>query len=262
LGVTYSKKGAKVSIRLEVVNGDALGFPADVLALKFAQQLFGVDAVVVDRLERNGVDVRSRLPRVGATLRVNSGNGIAAAEALFVGVVPLGKFDYQTIREFAHSVLSTLGREEPSTQHVAMTLHGVGFGLDEAEAFRSEIAGVLDAVAANQRPEGLTRISIIERDAPVVERLKALLSSILSTNTIGNGQLKHVVHQQSLGIARGNLGAVGRDSNEKPACSLRCHSPKNMRTSFTTVFRVPRMQPGTSANEQTSRPLLVMSWRG
>jgi hypothetical protein len=94
-----------VSIRIEVVHGDALRFPADVLALKFAQELYGVDAMVVATLQQNGVDVRSRLPGVGATLRVNSGNAIAAAEALFVGVSPLGKFDYQTIREFAHSVL-------------------------------------------------------------------------------------------------------------------------------------------------------------
>lgn len=205
-----------MSIRIEVVHGDALRFPADVLALKFAQELYGVDAMVVATLQQNGVDVRSKLPGVGATLRVNSGNAIAAAEALFVGVSPLGKFDYQTIREFAHSVLSTLGREEPSTQHVAMTLHGGGFGLDEAEAFRSEIAGVLDAVAANQRPERLIRISIVERNAPAVERLNALLTSILPTNTVGDGQLKHIAHPQSLGIARGTLGNVGHESNEKP----------------------------------------------
>ena len=51
-----------MSIRLEVVHGDALEYPTDVLALKFAQDLYGVDAKVVRRLPSNGISVESRLP--------------------------------------------------------------------------------------------------------------------------------------------------------------------------------------------------------
>ena len=205
-----------MSIRLEVVHGDALEYPVEVLALKFAQHLFGVDRKVVDRLEKNGVQVESRLPAVGTALLINSGHVIAATEVLFMGVVPLGRFDYQTIREFSRSVLATLGKERPSLQHLAMTLHGVGFGLDEAEAFRAEIAGVLDAVAAHQRPQGLTRFSIIERDAQSARRLTALLNSILPTSIVSDNQSQHDAESPSLGAARGNLGAVGHDSHQKP----------------------------------------------
>ena len=205
-----------MSIRLEVVHGDALAYSADVLALKFAQRLFGVDRKVVSLLEENDIQVESRLPAVGTALLLNSAHVIAATEVLFIGVVPLGRFDYQTIREFAHSVLSTLTAERPSLQHLAMTLHGVGFGLDETEAFRAEIAGVLDAVAARERPPGLIRVSIVERDAQAAKRLTALLNSILPTGIVSETQSRADTEPPSLDTARVSLGAVGHDSHEKP----------------------------------------------
>jgi hypothetical protein len=205
-----------VPIQLEVVHGDALEYSADVLALKFAQHLFGVDRKVVDRLERNGVQVESRLPPVGTALLLNSEHAIAATEVLFMGVMPLGRFDYRTIREFAHSVLATLGKERPSLQHLAMTLHGVGFGLDEAEAFRAEVAGVLDAVAAGQPPAGLIRVSIVERDTQAASRMATLLNTILPTSIVSDNHSGRDTAQPSLGAARVNLGTVGHDSHQKP----------------------------------------------
>jgi hypothetical protein len=97
-----------------------------------------------------------------------------------------------------------------------MTLHGVGFGLDEAEAFRAEIAGILDAVAAGQRPDGLNRVSIVERDAQAASRLRTLLDSILPASIVDDNQSRRDVEQASLGAARGSLGAVGHDSRQKP----------------------------------------------
>lgn len=94
-----------MSIRLAVVHSDALDYPTDVLALKFAQDLYGVDAKVVTRLASNGIRVRSRLPEVGKSLLISSEQAVAAREILFLGVEPLGRFDYETIRHFAHSVL-------------------------------------------------------------------------------------------------------------------------------------------------------------
>jgi hypothetical protein len=97
-----------------------------------------------------------------------------------------------------------------------MTLHGVGFGLDEAEAFRAEIAGVLDAVAMRQRPLELIRISIVERDAQAAKRLAALLQSILPTGVVSEDGRGVESEAPSLGTARLTLGAVGHDSHQKP----------------------------------------------
>jgi hypothetical protein len=205
-----------LSIRLEVIHADALKHPADVLALKFAQHLFGVDELVVHRLEKNGIRIKSQLPAIGTVLLVSSERAIAAREVLFIGVPPLGRFDYQAIREFAHASLAILSEQRPSLQHLALTLHGVGFGLDEAEAFRAEIAGVLDAVAMRQRPLKLIRISIVERDAQTAKRLSALLDSILPTGVVSDDSRGAKSEAPSLGAARITLGAVGNDSHEKP----------------------------------------------
>jgi hypothetical protein len=149
-------------LQIQVATGDVLTYPADVAAFKYAQQSLGVDAFVVSRLAQTGIDVLGRLPEAGKFALVKSDGAIAAREVLFIGVEPLGQFDYLSIRRFSQSVLSTINRERPSVTRVAMTLHGKGFGLDEAEAFRAEIAGLLDVIAARNVPPLLERVVIVE----------------------------------------------------------------------------------------------------
>jgi hypothetical protein len=203
-------------IQIEVVLADALSFPADVLAVKYAQYLFGVDRAVVAQFESAGIELRSQLPTEKNVLLVRSNSAVAAREVLFVGVVPLGQFDYGTIREFARSVLSNVSTQRPLSQHIALTMHGAGFGLDEAEAFRSEIAGLLDALAVGQHPRRLTRISIVERDAQTALRLATLLKSILPTGTVNPQSFPIESASTSLGDARTGLGDVGHDYRQKP----------------------------------------------
>jgi hypothetical protein len=205
-----------MSVRLEVVHADALEYRADVLALKFAQDLYGVDAKVVGRLVSNGVRVTPRLPPVGESLLLGTEHAIGAPQVLFVGVEPLGKFDYETIRRFAFSVLATLAKTDSRIEHVAMTLHGRGFGLDEAEAFRAEMAGLLDAVRSGKAPPTLRRVSIVEKDNYAVERLRAILRGIFPAETISESRVADRASVQSLDDAAGQLRSVGQDSRKKP----------------------------------------------
>jgi hypothetical protein len=98
---------------------------------------------------------------------------------LFIGTADIGRFDYGQIREFSKQALSVLSREVPSARHVATTIHGVGFGLDETECFLAQIAGILDAVAANMFPRFLERITIVERNPERAERLQRHLDTYL-----------------------------------------------------------------------------------
>jgi hypothetical protein len=200
-------------IAIQAIHGDVFEYRADVLALKFAQHLFGVDRQVVSGLAKRGTELGHRLPPIGKTLLIPSENVVLTDELLFVGVEPFGRFDYETIRLFAKRVLSTLKEERPSTQHVALTLHGGGFGLDEAEAFRAEIAGLLDAIQDSRMPQGLRQISIIERDPLTATRMRELLSTILP-----QGVVESRAHEDrpSLLDARSELDSVGRSSREKP----------------------------------------------
>ena len=168
-------------MEISIVQADALAFGADVLVLKHAQALYGVDAQVVRRLDdnRGGVFAAVPLPPIGAVSLVDSRGLLGARNLLFLGVEPLGQFGYAEIRAFARDSLKALAEKVPDAAHVAMTLHGVGFGLDETEAFRSQLAGLIEAWQSGEGPPGLRRVSILEHNARRGERLRSQLDEIL-----------------------------------------------------------------------------------
>jgi hypothetical protein len=172
--------GQGVVIRVE--RGDVLDLRADVLLLKFAQGLHGADRVVTERLAAAGAVDRRALPRPGDVLLVDGKDSIGARKVLYVGTPPLGSIEYQTIREFSRTALAALLSQAPSTRHVCATIHGPGFGLDEGEAFRAQLAGFLDAIVAGEAPPALDRITIVEQAAPRVGRLGAVLRDVLPDN--------------------------------------------------------------------------------
>ena len=76
----------------------------------------------------------------------------------------LVEFKYQEIREFGSSVVRILAEKAPTCRHLAMTLHGPNYGLDEVEALLSLLNGCIGEVA-KRPPPNLQRVSIVERDA-------------------------------------------------------------------------------------------------
>jgi hypothetical protein len=160
-------------IAIEVVEADALTFLADVLVLKYAQALHGVDA---DAVDASGLDP-SRLPPPGGYRPVSDPKGIGADLLLFVGVVPLREFGYGEIRDFGHRALRSVAGERPDARSIALTLHGAGHGLDEIEAFDSELAGILDAIHDRDVPPALERVVIVEANPSRAARLKSRLQA-------------------------------------------------------------------------------------
>lgn len=65
-------------------------------------------------------------------------------------------------------------KHKPEATTLAMTCHGVGYGLDEREAFLSLLTGMMSA----ELPEGhsLRKVVIAEHLAERAERLNALLT--------------------------------------------------------------------------------------
>jgi len=172
---------SETEVEISIVRADALSFPADVLILKHAQVQYGVDAQVVSRLDGNRGQVFAPvpLPPVGAVSLVESRGLLGARDVLFVGVAPLGQFGYAEIRDFARDALKALAEKVPGAVHVAMTLHGGGFGLDETEAFRSLLAGVIEAWQDGNCPPALRRLSIVEHNEQRADRLRSQLEEIL-----------------------------------------------------------------------------------
>ena len=198
-------------ISISVRCGDALQTDCDVLVLKYAQARFGVDRAASSRLEAAGIDILPLLPKPGGFRLVLTNGALAASSVLFVGVASLGQFDYAGIRSFAPRALAALAGALPSTRSMSITLHGVGYGLDESEAFRAELAGLLDALESGDYPENLEVITVMERDQGRATRLDSILNKIVPTGTIGPGDLENVPQSN----ARAALRDVGEGSRRK-----------------------------------------------
>lgn len=201
-------------VRIEVQEGNVLQFPADVLALKYAQDLYGADSAVYKRLSEAGHEPSS-LPDLNEFKLIVSQGAIAADIVLFIGVVPLYHFGYQEIREFGRKVLVALADKAPQIEHLALTIHGPGYGLDEVEAFESELAGVVDAIVTRDCPANLRRVSFVERNPGRVGRLREVLNAIIPRGVIdrdGARSLDSLAEKP-----RETLRTAGYDSAAKPS---------------------------------------------
>lgn len=187
------------NVAVDVLCEDALQIPVDVLALKYAQALYGVDAVVARKLTASGR--RILFPKPWRFSLEQGAPDVAASQILFVGVPPLREFGYRDIRTFARTALSSLVGDAPGTKHLGLTVHGPGYGLDEIEAFEAEIAGLVDAVRAGDTPEALRRITVVEQNEGRARRLKVLLADLLPGGTIE--------------IVRGRLAQEGEERTER-----------------------------------------------
>jgi len=172
------------TISIAVVESDALTFHADVLALKYAQANYGVDSAAVQCLQVQYPDLHDSLPKVKGFKFLQSRGAVGATAVLFMGVRPIGEFGYPDIRDFGRNVLASLAIKAPQTEHLALALHGAGFGLDEREAFESEVGGIMDAVTSGGFPTGLSRVTIVERNPGRVSRLQNWLEQLISGGLI------------------------------------------------------------------------------
>jgi|GEM_PF-618213 len=160
------------TIDFTVQQGDITSFDAEVVALKYAQAFYGADAQIASLLRSIGIPIDTLRPEAGDFRFVQTEGRIKANHALFVGVPSLEYFDYPQIRQFAAQVLNVLARVAPNTRHLAMTIHGIGFGLDEIEAVHAQIAGYLDAFRGGLFPPHLESITIVDIDPDRVNRLR------------------------------------------------------------------------------------------
>lgn len=162
--------------QLAIEHADITEFDADVVAFKYAQAFHGADGTVADLLMGKNVPAESLQPGKGKYSYLASRGAIAAQHVLFVGVPNLHNFTYPEIQKFSADILSILKREAPETRHVAITLHGVGYGLDEMESLVSSLRGFEDALNRDEVPAALQRLTIVDRNLARVTRLRNALA--------------------------------------------------------------------------------------
>lgn len=186
-------------MRLEIAEADATQIDVDVLALKYAQARYGLDAYVCERLLEAGHSLDDFSPAPGEYQILESVPPISARKLLFVGTEPLWSLGYLEIRVLARSILSALSESSPTSRTVAVTLHGVNYGLDEAESFQSMVAGFVDAVESGDVPRGLHTVSIVEINHGRVKRLRQLLAELVPEGVLdGRKAVKDKTSQERL----------------------------------------------------------------
>ncbi len=150
----------------EVANADVTEISADLLVLKYADGFHGADSVVARAVSF------SKHVAVGEAVFLSSRN-IAAAEVLFLGVGPLTDFRYERIQEFGAAAISQAVAHKDSITHLAMTIHGPGYGLDAAQSFLALIAGLVSE--SKRHRAKLEKITIVEKSTRRCELLRKLL---------------------------------------------------------------------------------------
>jgi hypothetical protein len=202
-----------MEVPIKILNEDAMRVSVDVLALKYAQANYGLDAHVTKILIDGGRDPSLMRPKAGGFRLVDGVAELAASRILFVGVVPLYTFGYPEIREFSRRVLSTLAGSTAKIRRVALTLHGAGYGLDELEAFEAEVAGVVDSIRTLDFPELLSEILFVEGNRGRASRLAKRLKELLPSGTISAAPI--VRGSESIAEDSERLRSAGYSSSSK-----------------------------------------------
>lgn len=166
----------RANLKITIVHADVREFAVNVLILKYAQAWHGADLAVAKELGLGrGWDVGGDFVKAGQYRIVDGESKVKAEHVLFEGVQPLRDLTYSGIRAFARSALQHVHTEHPDIRHLAMTMHGVAFGLDERESFLSQIAGIVDALSKPDLLPNLEEISIVERVQSRAKRLDEYL---------------------------------------------------------------------------------------
>jgi len=160
---------------IKVVNKSVEDFACDVLVLKYAQGFHGADSAVARLLSGSVFGANNIAPLPGEYVLVPSNGKVSAKYVLFVGVERLIKFGYAQIREFTRFALQILSLRLPDEKNIAMTMHGVGYGLDEREAFLAQIGGLIYAMKHEPEKYGFYKITIVEKNRKRANRLQNLV---------------------------------------------------------------------------------------
>lgn len=178
------------AIEFTIQNADIVQYKADIIALKYAMALYGADRVIAEALGKSAGNMAELLPQLDNHIILYSKGEISASKALFLNIGNLFNFEYSEIRKFSTNILKILATETPTVKHIAMTIHGVGYGLDEVESFTEQLAGCVEALEAGIFPANLEHISIVEQHSKRAELLQQVLNNILPGGTFNLSNTK------------------------------------------------------------------------
>jgi hypothetical protein len=153
-------------VEIVIANASIANVSADLIALKYANDWHGADKLVSQLIGFNDhlADGKVRFCR---------GRDIAASEALFIGVGPLRDFRFERIQAFGARAVQLSQQHFKRVRHLAMTIHGPGYGLDPEQSFLSLIAGIITRWKDLGGP--LEKVTIAELSSKRCEQFSKIL---------------------------------------------------------------------------------------
>jgi hypothetical protein len=208
-----------MSTALELVleAGDIMETRADVALFKYAQRFYGASEGVSKRLSAVSVPSSELEVAPGDFRFVETRGALTAPQVLFLGTVRLGQLGYHEIRQFAVRALKAL-ESRPGLRHMASTVHGPNYGLDEDEAVLALAGGLVEAFQRGNGPEGLERVTLVEIDARRALRLRKALERGLGgtpgVQALPGGGFR--VQRMSAFVQAPPMATAGTTSMQKP----------------------------------------------
>ncbi|GIK62658.1 MAG: hypothetical protein BroJett018_04520 [Chloroflexota bacterium] len=173
----------RMGFNIEIFQGDALEFPADVLVVKDWRSSSGLDTKVRLSLQSEGfiADMGAFLLGENEYFYTDTHGAIKAGKALIIGPTNRPIHNYTHVRELATDMLRMLKQSGGKAKHIATTLQGVNTGrsLDERESFRSMLLGFSDAYEQGEYPPTLELITFVDRNEYRVELMQDALQEFL-----------------------------------------------------------------------------------
>jgi hypothetical protein len=189
-------------MEIGVANIDITQVRADLVVVKHADGFYGADKVVADAVGFDGYVKNGESLFVKAT-------AMASPEVLFIGVGPLSDFRYEKIQSFGSAAV-LLTRDRP-IRHLALTIHGPGYGLDPEQAFLSMIAGIIAEWARGAT--SLNKITVVERSPKRYQLLSRLLQDQQKNFGLPRGPDLHSIRLTELAQDRAKIEQAAADTN-------------------------------------------------
>lgn len=158
-----------------VINGNVLSVSGDLLILKHAQEFYGADKAVADKLILANICTEEDLRLKQGEFKLIDTQGILDIKrVLFIGTKRLIDFGYEEMQQFGFMAMKFISRMKNMPANIVSTVHGQGYGLDGGESLQRMVIGYLTGIAEFE-------ISFIQKITFVTlgDRSERMLSSSL-----------------------------------------------------------------------------------
>ena len=170
-----------IGFNIRIVRANLLSFDADVMVLIYPQEWTTLGRQVFEQMPHAEAVFRNP-PRPGKWQFVPSNGAVHAKSILLLGTPPRRNFTYDKLRQISRTIMTALyeSGNTPRALHVATNVFGTGWGLDEADAFRAVLLGLVSAIEDDIYPAQLERLSIVENRTARTELFTQVLHDFWS----------------------------------------------------------------------------------